>query len=166
MVRHAPGVGLERRRIEIPVGSVVHPEQDRRVRGFEGRDVLVETVERILGLVPAHTRVAEVEAEVRISRVKEVLHKLGVTALVGDRVADENEAVAVLQAEAARRGGHDGADGFSGRGRFLLGVDGGGGHDKRAAPGGCCSQMRIATEGTEVHRGFILCVTRCPLWFN
>ena len=97
---HALGVGLEDLGVEVLILAVVHAEQHGGDGGLEARDVIIEAIQRVLGPVAADAGIAELEAKLGVAREEVVLHILRVEALVSDRVADEGDAVTVLQAPA------------------------------------------------------------------
>jgi hypothetical protein len=114
-------VGVEGGLVEVLVGGVVHAEEDGGDSGFEAGDVVVEAVKDVGGAVAGDAGVTEVDAAAGEAGVVEVFDVLGVEALVGDGVADEDEAVAVFEVETGRCGGWFGG----GSGWGSLGCGGG-----------------------------------------
>jgi hypothetical protein len=87
---------------------------------MKGANVVVEAKQSIGRLVTADVSVVKVDVALGIPCEEKVLHILGVEALVGDGVANEEEAIAILEVESGGLGGR-------GRGCGRLSAGGGNG---------------------------------------
>jgi len=117
-LRHVLLVGVEDGLIEVAVGPVVHAQQDRHVAGLVDGHVAVEPGQGVGRPVAADAGVVEMDPQFRASRVVEILDVLGIQTLMGDAVAEEHEAVAVLEHD-GREHLLEGAVGLGGRGLRL-----------------------------------------------
>ncbi len=69
---------------------------------MKGGNVVVEAKQSIGRLVTADASVVKVDVALGIPCEEKVLHILGVEALVGDRVAEKHQRVAILEVQCGR----------------------------------------------------------------